>query len=289
MFIFIGLCEQKFAYYAVIRHLLEIMEGKNMAQKFKRISIRERDELEPIIVANPEVIEDELRIIAHQHPTDTGTLDVLGVDSEGTLVVMELKNEASDSHLDQGLRYYDWCRQNLAWIAQAYKKYNINSENHPRLLLIAPSFTDNVKRIAKYVDVELQLFEYHAIEHEKGDRGIICTEIDYGQPPEPPPIPTIEKKLEYFQDNDVKNLFKTVLTELQSKGIEIRPIHGLWISFWYKGKRFMYMSPKRTFFVAQVLTPEGTWAGRQRVTKREDWQAIFDNHIAKYMEYLENA
>jgi RecB family endonuclease NucS len=115
-----------------------------MVQKFKRISIRERDELEPIIVANPEVIEDELRIVAHQHPTDTGALDILGVDSEGTLVVMELKNEASDSQLDQGLRYYDWCRQNLAWIAHAYKEYNINPENHPRLLLIAPAFTDNL-------------------------------------------------------------------------------------------------------------------------------------------------
>ena len=51
----------------------------------------------------------------------------------------------------------------------------------------------------------------------------------------------------------------------------------------------MYMSPKRTFFVVQVLTAEGTWTARQRVTKREDWQEIFDNYIAKYMEYLENA
>jgi len=61
-------------------------------------------------------------------------------------------------------------------------------------MLIAPSFTDTVKRISKYVDVELYLIQYHAFEDEKGERGILCNEIDYGQPPVPPEIPTIERK-----------------------------------------------------------------------------------------------
>jgi len=256
--------------------------------KVKPVNIRERDELEPIIIANPDVVEQGLQIIAHQHPTDSGPLDILGVDTEETLVVIELKNEPADGHLDQGLRYYDWCRQNLAWIAKAYSdKQRVNPDLAPRLFLIAPSFTDTIKRIAKYVDVELQLFEYHAFETEKCEKGIICTEIDYGQPPEPPPIPTIEKKLEYFQDAKVKELFRTVLSQLQQRGIEVKPIHGLWISFWYKGKRFMSMSPKRNFFVADILSPGGNWNGRQRIANQKDWDAIFSSQIAKYLEYLE--
>jgi hypothetical protein len=207
------------------------MEG-SVIIKVKQINIREHDELEPIILAKADVVEQGFQVIAHQHPTDSGPLDILGVDSEGTLVIIELKNKASEAHLDQGLRYYDWCRQNIAWIAHAYGgKFTINYEASPRLILIAPSFTYTVRRIAKYIHVELQLFEYHAFEDEKGERGIICTEIDFGQPPEPPQIPTVEKKLEYFRDDKVRELFENVLTELQERGIEVKPLSELWISF----------------------------------------------------------
>ncbi|MCJ7813699.1 endonuclease NucS [bacterium] len=255
--------------------------------KVKPIDVREREELEPLIVSNTDVIEQGLQIIAHQHPTDSGPLDILAVDSEGTLVIIELKNEASEAHLDQGLRYYDWCRQNISWISQIYTIKNINPDASPRLMLIAPSFTDTVRRIAKYVDIELHLIEYHAFQNEKGEKGLICTEIDIGQPPEPPDIPTIEKKMEYFQDVKVKELFGAVIDELRQKQIEIKPIHELWITCWYKGKRFMSMAPKRNFFVIDVLTPGGNWTGRQRVSSKKEWEIVFQEHIFKYIQYLE--
>lgn len=256
--------------------------------KVKPIDLREREELEPLLISNPDTIEQGLQIVSHQLMTDSGPLDILAVDSEGTLVVMELKNEASEGHLDQALRYYDWCRQNVSWISKAYSgKTHIDPNASPRVMLIAPAFTETVRRIAKYVDVELHLIEYHAFEDEKGERGIICTEIDYGQPPEPPEIPTIEKKLEYFHDGKVRELFKTVLDELRSKQIEVKPIHELWISFWYKGKRFMYMGPKRNFFVADVLTPGGNWSGRRRISNRKEWDVVFQEHIQKFIEHLD--
>lgn len=255
--------------------------------KVKAVSVREKEELEPLLIANPEIIEEGLKIIAHQHPTDSGPLDILAVDSEGTLVVIELKNEAADSHLDQGLRYYDWCRQNISWIANAYSgKVKINPDATPRLMLIAPTFTDIVRRIAKYIAAELDLIEYHAFENEKGERGLICTAIDYGRPPVPPEIPSIEKKMEYFQSAKVRDLFKSVLDELAAKQVEIKPITELWISFWYRGKRFMYMAPKRNFFVVQVLAPDGNWHGRIRISTRKEWDAAFQKHVAKYMQYL---
>jgi Holliday junction resolvase-like predicted endonuclease len=266
--------------------LEEKMETKII--KVKAVSVREREELEPLLIANPDIIEEGLKVVTHQHPTDSGPLDILAVDSEGTLVVVELKNEAAESHLDQGLRYYDWCRQNISWIASAYiGKAKIDPDATPRLVLIAPAFTDTVRRIAKYIDVELDLIEYHAFENEKGERGLICTKIDFGQAPEPPDIPSIEKKMEYFQSDKVKDLFKSVLDELAAKQVESKPIQGLWISFWYRGKRFMYMAPKRNFFVAQVLAPDGNWHRTIRISTPKEWDAAFQKHVAKYMQYLD--
>jgi hypothetical protein len=265
------------------------MEGV-MGFKVKTIDIRERDELEPLLISDPTVIEDGLRVITHQHMTDSGPLDVLCVDSEGTLVIIELKNEAHDLHLDQGLRYYDWFRDNMAWVSQAHKEFKIVPEAPPRLILVAPSYTDTVKRISKYIldDVGLQLFEYHALVNEKNEKALICTEIDFGQPPEPPPIATLDKKLEYFQDSKVKELFQNVLSELQAKGIEIKPINGLWISCWFKNKRFMYLSPKRNFFIVKVLKIDDSWTGRMRIFKSEDWQEVIKNNIDKFIEEFKN-
>jgi endonuclease len=168
--------------------------------KVKPINLGEREELESLLVANPDVIEQGLKVISHQLKTDSGPLDILAVDSMGTLVVIELKNEVCESHLDQGLRSYDWCRQNISLISQVYSEKNrIAPNSPPRLMLIAPSFPETVRRISKYIDVELNLVEYHAFEDEKGERGIICTEIDHGQPPEPPDILTLREKLGIFQ------------------------------------------------------------------------------------------
>lgn len=258
--------------------------------KVKAVSVREKEELEPLLIANPDIIEDGLKIVAHQHPTDSGPLDILAVDSDGTLVVIELKNEAADGHLDQGLRYYDWCRQNISWIASAYSgKTKINPDTTPRLMLIAPTFTETVKRIAKYVDAELDLIEYHAFENEKGEQGLICTTIDYGEAPVPPEIPSIEKKMEYFQAEKVKDLFRSVLDELGRRQVEVKPIHGLWISFRYRGKRFMYMAPKRNFFAAEVLKTDGNWTGRIRVSTKKEWDQTFQRHVEKYMQYLDRS
>jgi len=256
--------------------------------KVRPIDLKEREELEPLLVENPDIIEQGLQILSHQLMTDSGPLDILAVDSEGSLTVIELKNESSEEHLDQALRYYDWCRQNVLWISQAYSSKNdIDPNADLRLILIAPAFTETTKRIAKYIGVELQLIEYHAFENDKGERGIICTRIDYGQPPEPPEIPTIEKKMEYFQDSEVRELFKAVLEELQAKQVEIKPIGGPWLSFGYKGKRFMYMGPKRNFFVADVLTPGDNWTGRKRISNRKEWDEVFQEHIQKTIQHLE--
>jgi len=256
--------------------------------KVKAISVREKEELEPLLMANPDIIEDGLKIISHQQPTDSGPLDILAVDEEGTLVVIELTSEASDGHLDQGLRYYNWCRQNISWISSAFgKKYTINADSTPRLILVAPSFTDTIKRIAKYVDAELELVEYHAFQNEKGERGLICNRIDYGSAPEPPEIPSLEKKMAYFTSEKASTLFKSAIDQLVKRNIEVKPIRGLWSSLWYQGKRFGYMAPRQAFFVVDVLRPDGDWSQRQRVSTKKEWDAVFQKSIARYLQYLD--
>ena len=62
----------------------------------KKIEIKEKEELEPLLVANPEYLETGMKVVAHQVTTPTGPLDILAVDDDGALVIIELKNEVDE-------------------------------------------------------------------------------------------------------------------------------------------------------------------------------------------------
>jgi hypothetical protein len=261
-----------------------------MTLKIKSISIGPESKLESMLVENPDMIEDGLRVITRQQRTDTGPLDILGVDADNTLVVIELKNEAAEGHLDQGLRYYDWCRQNIAWITQAFKDHGINDKVLPRLVLIAPSFTEIVRKIAKYVavGVDLKLYEYQAVENEKGEEGLICRELDFGEPPEPPKIIPVSEKAKKFEDPKVKRLWEQVISQLPRQHIEVRSVSGYTVTLWYKGKRFMWMRPRRKWFSADILSPAGGWGGLVNITTRKDWDKLLSGRIKKFMAHIDS-
>jgi hypothetical protein len=241
--------------------------------------------LEDLLFSSPELIEPNMKMLARQHPTDSGPLDLLGMDEDSTLVVCELKATPDELHLDQGMRYYDWCRQNIAWFHKSFPE--MEPEKPPRLILIAPSFTGTVKRIAKYVQVELQLLEYQAIQDVSGERGLVLREVEFGQPPDPPPVRTMEGILEYFDDDAVKQVFIDARNDLAGRKIEVRPLTNGWMSLWYNGKRFAYLGAKKKFFVAQIKTLEETWSGRQRITTHEEWKAFCDDFMQPVLQQLE--
>lgn len=245
--------------------------------KIKEIEVNEK-ELEDLLIKNPEAIEEGTTILGRQVKTDSGPLDILAVDDDGILTIIELKDEIDDRQLDQGLRYYDWAKTNIQWISRSFEK--VDAEQEPRLILIAPNFSENLRRIAKYVNVNLDLLEYHAIQLPDGEKGIICKSVEIGRPLEPISVPTREGHLEHIESDRVRQLCANCLKQLEDNGIEIRPIQNYWFSAWYKGKRFMYLGCKKKFFVCEVQRPDGSWSGRIRITTKEEWERTFKDEIA---------
>jgi len=253
--------------------------------RIKEISISEK-ELEDLVVKNPEVVEEGMSILGRQIRTDSESLDILAVDEDGVLTVIELKNKADDGQLDQGLRYYDWARANISWIARSFEK--VDARREPRLILIAPAFSENLQRVAKYVDVNLDLYEYIAIQLPNGERAILCRWVEIPEPPTRLEIPTEEGHLSYIGDEKVRQLCAECLKGFEDKGIEVRPIKDFWFSIWYKGKRFMYLGCKKRFFVCQIQRPDGSWTERIRISEREDWEKTFKDQILPVLQSIES-
>jgi hypothetical protein len=219
-----------------------------------------------------------MKILARQLDTDTGPLDLLGVDSEHAACVIELKDGPEDEQRFQGIRYYDWVKSNIAWLSKSYKELDTAAE--PRLILIAPQFSDNLKRAAKYTTLNqddlLSLKEYHAFLVDSKEKAVICSDVDVGEAPEAPEIPTIDKKIEYIQSEKVRGALMWAMNDLKTKGTEIRPIKGRGMSGRYKGKRFLRLSTRQQWFVARAQNLEGNWSPQYQIDSEEDWKAFWD-------------
>lgn len=70
----------------------QIIDGKLVAADtdFKREGRTEPYDLEPWLASKPEIIASDLLIIGKQVPTRSGPIDLLGIDSSGNTVIVEL-------------------------------------------------------------------------------------------------------------------------------------------------------------------------------------------------------
>lgn len=183
--------------------------------RIKKIELKEKEELEPLLLAAPEHLETGMRVVAYQVTTPTGLLDILAVDEEGALVVIELKNEVDEGEgqLLQALRYYDWCFENRAWLAHAYRNKGIDPHKELRLILVAPDFSESLKRLSKYLTIEVELFRYQAVELPDGQRDIVCNQVFYEERPELPRISTIDQSVDRIKENNVRCLYSKSLAQ----------------------------------------------------------------------------
>ena len=74
--------------------LWEIDSSSNVAQPIQapEQTMKERS-LEDLLVRNPEILMPDLVMVGRQLPTNSGNLDLLGVDKDGQLIVFEIKRD----------------------------------------------------------------------------------------------------------------------------------------------------------------------------------------------------
>jgi len=231
-----------------------------------------------------------MRFLERQLQTDSGPLDLLTLDSEKRACVVELKNETEEKQLFQGIRYYDWVKTNIAWLSRVH--HDIDASAEPRLILIAPDFPDELRRVAKYTtlnaDGALSLKVYHAFAVDDKEKAVICSDVEIGEAPEEPEIPTIEDKVEYIQSDKVKQLLQNTIIELKGKGIEIRPIRGYGMSGFYKEKRFLRLYPRKQWFVGKAMNLDGEWTPNVQIQTEEQWKGFFEKEVKPILEAIDH-
>ncbi|MCM8779996.1 MAG: PilZ domain-containing protein [Candidatus Omnitrophica bacterium] len=140
---------------------------------FKETAVKNKHEILEILLANLEKIESDLRVIDKNIDLpDSGKLDVLCIDSFGALSIIQLLIEEDENVLVRALKHYDWVLRHMDVLGKIYR-FKFNHNLRPRVILIAPHFSDPFKRLIESVSamVNIAIFEYACLE-SKDSKGI---------------------------------------------------------------------------------------------------------------------
>ena len=150
-------------------------------------------QLEEIITRNPDILMEDLKLIGRQTETPGGPLDLLGVDSDGRLVVFELKRgtltrEAVAQIIDyssylatldpdefsehvssrSGNLGIDKIDSFQTWYQEEFGK-NFIENQRPRMILVGLGADERTKRMVSFLsesDLDISLTTFHGFKRD---------------------------------------------------------------------------------------------------------------------------
>jgi predicted transport protein len=144
--------------------LYQLNSGK--ANQIKQLSFPKERGLQLIFEANLEPLLG-VRFVASEFTTgdrQRGRIDTLGLDQDGSPVIIEYKKASNDNVINQGLFYLDWLinhKGDFTLIAQKTLGKNIEIDwSRPRLILIAESFSEYDKFAVNQIGANMELWTF---------------------------------------------------------------------------------------------------------------------------------
>jgi hypothetical protein len=138
----------------------------------EKLKVESRQELEQLITNEINKVEKDLTVICGNIPVnDKATLDILCHDDNGQLVIVQLSVEENDAMFLHGIQSIDYVDKFKSFLKATYNKHKIDDKAKPRLILIAPRFSDALRLAAegmKGIRVDLYEWEYLKLGDHKG-------------------------------------------------------------------------------------------------------------------------
>ena len=162
------------------------------------------DILEATLVRRPEMLESGLHLVGRQTPTESGPLDLLGVDAGGRLVVFELKREkltreAVTQCIDYASALDEKAPEELAafiaehsgsggiekidgfveWYEDRFAENELSDLLPPRLTLVGLGVDERAERMAKFLSkggIDITVLTFHGFEH--GGETLLARQVE---------------------------------------------------------------------------------------------------------------
>lgn len=151
--------------------LYHIAPNKTVSQ-IKPASFSKEKDLQKLFEANLETLLG-VKFIGSEFTTgdrQRGRIDTLGIDEDGYPTIIEYKKSSKDNVINQGLFYLDWLvdhKGDFTLAAQQACGPAVKIDwNHPRLILIAESFSEYDKYAVNRIGSNIELWTYRLYGNE---------------------------------------------------------------------------------------------------------------------------
>ena len=173
-----------------------VVEGISAKQLESTNRMETEGQLEEILTANPDMLEEGLQLVGRQTSTAGGPLDLLGVDTDGRLVVFELKRgtlnreavaQVIDYASDLNSMDLDRLKRHIAersgnfgiqkiedfgeWYGNNWPEEGIESLMPPRMVLVGLGVDNTTERMVEYLasgNMDISLLTFHGFVSSDG-------------------------------------------------------------------------------------------------------------------------
>ena len=221
----------------------------------KKIKFSGEKQLHEIIEKELDALEEGMNLLKYEYSLPGGTPDFLCADSGGRLVIIEVKVGKDENVLFQALRYYNEIDKQRYAIAQTFSEQQVEPSEHPRILLIAENFSDDMKRLSTLVLPDVELFEYTILETPEGAHGICYHPVILPKIEEAPPKQkTIEELRDYMTEDALKPLYDKLRDKIKKigKGIKDYPTQD-YVAFKFRNRQIGWLRTQRKSFDLGVV------------------------------------
>jgi hypothetical protein len=153
---------------------VSFFNNKVKSLTIEKIKLESHKELEEMLTTEITQIDKDLSVICNNVPVnDKATMDILCNDINGQLVILQLSVNEDDNMFLHGIQSIDYADKFKSFLKATYNKQKIDDKQKPRLILIAPSFSDAVRNAVegmKGLRIDLYEWEYLKLGDQKGLR-----------------------------------------------------------------------------------------------------------------------
>jgi hypothetical protein len=131
----------------------------------KRLRIDDVGKLQALVVENFDAIEPGLTVLDARLLLGHATIDVIGVDTAGALVLGAVGFTANEEMLLKAVEAYSWCLEYPESLVRLYPSCRISEERPPRLLFVVERVPDAFHRKIKQLGFpEVDCVEFRHLE-----------------------------------------------------------------------------------------------------------------------------
>ncbi|HEX9819609.1 MAG TPA: hypothetical protein VGD07_08360 [Methylomirabilota bacterium] len=138
-----------------------------MTLAVRKLRIEDVEKLQALVVENFDAIEPGLIVLDARLLLGHSTIDVIGVDAAGSLVLGAIGFTADEEMLLKAVETYSWCLEYSASLVRHYPSCRVSEERPPRLLFVVERVPDAFHRKIKQLGFpEVDCVEFRHLEFD---------------------------------------------------------------------------------------------------------------------------